>query len=282
MFNQTVSSSVPNLPIHISFCENSKSGVCPIHFHDEIELLMIKKGEIICTVGGREYDLLEGDVAFINSRIPHATVTMNGTSSSLVQINLDAFEKDSNKKYLSRFINSNENDILIFKSQDKNTSMLREYLENMIAEYKIKESAYDIYIKANIYNVLAFLYRNNVLIDAGCYFDLKTIEKVMPALEYANNHFGSQISLKAVSSILNLDQYYFCRLFKKATNSTFTEYLNFVRVCNAEKLLTETTKNIMEVSLDVGFTSVSYFNRTFKKIRNCTPTNYRKIKYAQK
>ena len=281
MRNETVSSTVPNLPIHIGYGKHRNSGSCPIHFHDEIELLIVTDGKMICTVGDKDYEILSGEAAFINSRVPHSTVTAESSSTGLIQVNLDAFSDDKSSKYLSRFINSSENSILIFKSGNKDTELLCGYLEKIIQEYQDKDNAYDIYIKANIYNVLAFLYRNKVLINVESNLDTRLLEKVMPALEYVNNNYNEPITLETISCLLNLDQFYFCRLFKKATKSTFTEYLNFVRVCKAEKILTETTKNVMEVSLDVGFSSVSYFNRTFKKIKNCTPTNYRKIKYAQ-
>ena len=82
-----------------------------------------------------------------------------------------------------------------------------------------------------------------------------------------DSQYGVKYQLDDLSKLLNLNQSYFCRLFKQATNSTFIEYLNFVRVCKAEKLLFTTNKTVSEISMDVGFSSVSYFNRVFKKIK---------------
>ena len=75
--------------------------------------------------------------------------------------------------------------------------------------------------------------------------------------------------------MLNFDPSYFCRIFKSAIGATFTEYLNFVRVCKAEKMLSRTNNSILDISEAVGFSSVSYFNRVFKKYRNCSPRAYR-------
>ena len=77
----------------------------------------------------------------------------------------------------------------------------------------------------------------------------------------------------------NLNPSYFCRIFKRASGSGFIDYLNFVRICKSEKLLAAGTKSILDVSYDVGFSSVSYFNRIFKKYKNCTPTEYRRAQY---
>ena len=78
-----------------------------------------------------------------------------------------------------------------------------------------------------------------------------------------------------------MNRHYFCRLFKKATNTTPTEYINFVRIWKAENLLITTDDSVLEISMAVGFSSVSYFNRTFKRLKNTTPTAYRHILYAK-
>jgi AraC-like DNA-binding protein len=52
----------------------------------------------------------------------------------------------------------------------------------------------------------------------------------------------------------------------------FSEYINFVRISKAEKMLRKTDKTVLEVALDTGFSSVSYFNSIFRKYRGCTPS----------
>ena len=85
--------------------------------------------------------------------------------------------------------------------------------------------------------------------------------------------------LSEVSTLLGFNESYFCRIFKLATTTTFTEYLNFVRVCKAEKLLVTTQDSILDISLAVGIGSLSYFNRIFKKYHNCSPSFFRTVQY---
>ena len=119
----------------------------------------------------------------------------------------------------------------------------------------------------------------NVLVDTEEFFQTKEVQKILPALEYVNRNYSEEITLEAVSLMLGFDQSYFCRIFKMATGATFTEYLNFVRICKAEKMLSHTDSSILEISETVGFSSVSYFNRVFKKYRNCSPRSYRLAEY---
>jgi AraC-like DNA-binding protein len=105
------------------------------------------------------------------------------------------------------------------------------------------------------------------------------VQKIVPALEYVNKSYAENVTLDTTSAMLGFDPSYFCRMFKSATGATFTEYLNFVRICKAEKLLSRTQKSILDISEEVGFSSLSYFNRVFKKYRNCSPRSYRLAEY---
>jgi AraC-like DNA-binding protein len=283
MKNEVVHASIPNLPIHIAKGISGKKGnACEMHFHDEIELLKVTRGAILCTTANKTYRVCAGDIIFVNSRIPHyTTVDEDFSQTFLLQINADELSDDIDLKYLLRFISRGDKQAMVFKACEERTLELCGYVDNIESEYQIRESAYETYIKANVFNILAFLYRNNALIDSSAFFDVKFIDKILPVLLYIEENYNEPVSLETVSNILNLNQQYFCRLFKKITNRTFTDYLNFVRVCKAEKLLSSTSKSVMEISLEVGFSSVSYFNRIFKRYESCTPTAYRKLKYAQ-
>jgi AraC family transcriptional regulator, transcriptional activator of pobA len=73
-----------------------------------------------------------------------------------------------------------------------------------------------------------------------------------------------------------MSYHHFCRFFKRITGKTFMQYLNFVRVREAEKLILTTDKNISEIAQDVGFAGVSGFNKAFKKEKHLSPIAYKK------
>ena len=123
------------------------------------------------------------------------------------------------------------------------------------------------------------LYRLGMLADADEMLAERDVQKILPVLSHINLNYYEDIKLSDASAMLNFDDSYFCRLFKSATGATFTEYLNFIRVCKAEKLLKKTKKSILEVSEAVGFSSLSYFNRIFKKYRHVSPRTYRGMLY---
>jgi AraC-like DNA-binding protein len=80
-----------------------------------------------------------------------------------------------------------------------------------------------------------------------------------------------------VASICNLTKPAFCRYFKKATGNTFIGFLNQYRISQAKRLLLM-GRNISETCFECGFESLSYFNRTFKKVTNENPSSFLKRK----
>jgi AraC-like DNA-binding protein len=84
------------------------------------------------------------------------------------------------------------------------------------------------------------------------------------------------ISLQEVAEKANMSKEAFCRFFKLRTRKTFTQYLQQLRINEAQKLLIETDWSISTIAFQVGFENLSYFNRAFKSILGITPREFRK------
>lgn len=288
MKNELVKSSLSTLPVHIG-CGSASFECpidCPLHYHDEIELLAMLEGEKRVWVDDREYLLQRGDVAFINTRVPHRTEDLPpNISSVLLQFRPESFQDErlSNRtlRHLARFVGgAGENPICIFRKKDGEDELLR-YLIQIRTEYQEKSPAYEKYLQGCIHLVLGFLYRRELLCDVGLRFHNSAMDKVMPALVYMDDHYAEDVTLSALSELCGLSEGYFCRQFKVATGSTPVEYLNFVRIYNAEKMLTRTNRPILDISMEVGFSSVSYFNRMFHRFKSCSPNSYRRAQYMR-
>lgn len=280
MYNEIVGRTVPHLPIHIAFSRvpGLRGSVSGLHYHDEIELLKVNQGRMGCVAAGEKFEISPGETLFINSRVPHETACLtDGTCSVLVQFNADTFfgETAPAVHYLSRLLDTGSARAKLLCAD----SDLSCCVDNAVREYAQKKDAYEMYIRSYICQILGFLYREGLLMDSEQFFDSKTIGRVLPALHYIESNYAEALTLEQLSKQVNLNPCYFCRLFKRATNRTPTEYLNFVRICKSEALLSDVSNSIMDISLAVGFSSVSYFNRSFRRYKGCTPSAYRKIKY---
>lgn len=130
----------------------------------------------------------------------------------------------------------------------------------------------------NVFSMLSYL-REMVLKQSGISNNIiddeienKTVKKV---LEYVNNNFFKQISIKSISEMFYINPNYISHIFKKETGENFTEYLSKIRVLYACDMLRDSKLPVQQISENSGFNDYFYFARIFKKITAKTPTQYR-------
>jgi len=100
-------------------------------------------------------------------------------------------------------------------------------------------------------------------------------EPVTQAKEFVQTHVEETITLGQVVDHVHVSRFYFCKLFKKATGMTLTEYISRVRVEKAKTLLGDPSRRISEVVFAAGFGSIPRFNSVFKEQVGMPPTEYR-------
>ena len=93
---------------------------------------------------------------------------------------------------------------------------------------------------------------------------------------FIQEHQAEDLTLAQVARSANASTFYFCKMFKKATGLHFTKYLARVRIEKAKNLLLNPNLRISEIAYEVGFQSLTHFNRVFKKLVGQSPTEYRK------
>jgi AraC-like DNA-binding protein len=95
------------------------------------------------------------------------------------------------------------------------------------------------------------------------------------AKEYIYEHHTEHLSLARAAKAVNMSTFYFCKMFKKVTGINFTDYLSRVRIEKAKNLLLNPNLRVSEIAFEVGFESLTHFNRVFKKLLGQSPTEYR-------
>jgi len=101
------------------------------------------------------------------------------------------------------------------------------------------------------------------------------VPSISRARIYITEKHSDDLSLDEVAKAVNMSAFYFCKMFKKSTGMTFTDYLARVRVEKVRNLLLNPHKRISEAAFEAGFQSLSQFNRVFRKIAGEAPTAYR-------
>jgi AraC-like DNA-binding protein len=103
------------------------------------------------------------------------------------------------------------------------------------------------------------------------------VERLRRACDYINDHAHQEITRNAVAEVVHMSVSGFSRFFKSHTGMTFQEFVADVRISRACLLLVTSDLPITDISLECGFADLSTFNRTFKRFRDSTPSQYRLI-----
>ncbi|MBP3268823.1 MAG: helix-turn-helix transcriptional regulator, partial [Ruminococcus sp.] len=95
--------------------------------------------------------------------------------------------------------------------------------------------------------------------------------------KYINQNYMYELPLEKLASIAGYSKYHFSRIFKKYNNMSYIQYINSKRIKAAERLMADSSLPITEVAMQCGFSSLTTFNRAFRKAKGCTPTEFRKL-----
>ncbi len=98
---------------------------------------------------------------------------------------------------------------------------------------------------------------------------------IVKAKQFIADNYSEALSLEQVAKAVNTSSFYFCKMFKRITGLNFTEYVSRVRIERAKNLLLNPNLRISEIAFEVGFQSLTHFNRVFRKMVGLSPTDYR-------
>lgn len=284
---ELVKNNVPGVPIKIdkNMTPHDESFHVSLHLHDDIEILAGNTGVLRVTIDKKSLDVAAGDVLVIHRRVPHETQAIcPNTTTILIQFRIEKLrssEFEKMNKYLSLILENTAEKFVFLPGDAPSTKEIFETIRRLQKETVEEKREYELFIKGYVDVLLGLLYRGGILHNIEENYNKSALQKIWPAIEFIDKNYQNKLSLEQLSATLNLNREYFCRIFKEATHVTPVDYVNFVRIWKAENLLTSTDHSILEISMEVGFSSVSYFNRVFKKQKKVTPSAYRKILYAK-
>lgn len=263
-----------NLPIKICNTVMSQHGIYrDMHFHHAIEVVEVKQGVLNCHINHEIITLRENDIIFINSNTGHKLL-LNDAVVSYIQINPMLFvgtEKGDSFSELYRFISYTKAKPYLLLNADTEAS---EIIGKIYARYHENDKASQLYLKAYIYELFAFLCSRDFIMPT--IMPTEHFDKIKPIVNFIDENYFRNITLDEIGDVVGYNKYAVCRYFKSATGGTVFDYINFLRLHLAVEKLKDKNASILDVATDSGFSSSTYFNRVFKDVIGCSPSVYRK------
>lgn len=252
----------------------------PVHWHNYIELLYVISGQAVITVDSEKYPIFPNDFLIVNAHEVHNAKFSKDIPTEVLVIQFETNVLNPNlgslfeSKYVIPFL---QKEVMYSKClQLEEESSVKALLTEILEEFGSKKPGYEFNVKGNIYKVFSWLIRcKHINFKRDSSFNTPELLRFKPLFEYIESNYSKEISNETAAEMVYLSYHHFCRLFKKVTGKTFIEYLNFVRLSEAEKLLISTSKSISQIANEVGL-NVSYFNRIFRKAKGLSPLLYKK------
>ncbi|MDP4142969.1 MAG: AraC family transcriptional regulator [Bacillota bacterium] len=241
------------------------------HYHSYMEIIYVVEGVANMQVNNQYISLEKGNIMLIGSNEIHY---LSGECRHIV-LNIDPMTIHQIKDY--------HEDIFPKELEGKwikKTEYIYSYITNCIDKvlkfYREKPEGYTLMIIGLIYELLGNVQNHSKRYSTSSNGDLaikkEDLKRLNTIIDYINGNYSDEISIEDICSVVNLTPNYFCRFFKKNMGKTFFEYLNYYRCSQAEILLNSTDKSITEISNLVGFSSVSYFDKVYKKLKGYPPS----------
>lgn len=248
-----------------------------LHQHEEIQISYIQKGHGTLIVGDTINTYRTDDVIVIGSNLPHvfksepsndisSMITLFFTPDAFGPHFFDLEELGSTRQFFRK---------AAFGFKLKHTPHTIKSLFLALGNAsKLKRFIYFIELlsrlsKSRDQALSSFIYDKRFTDDEG--------QRMQDIMAFTTENFDREIDLNAIASVANMTNNAFCKYFKKRTNKTYFRFLNEFRVEHASKLLLSNADySIAEIAERSGFNNMSNFNRTFKRLKGCTPSQLKK------
>lgn len=254
----------------------------PWHWHDEFEAVVIEKGYATIAAGSQTYTVGPGEGFFINAGILHGAWDIDNSACRfhslvfhprLVGGSLDSIFYQS---YVLPVIqNTGLETIRLLPDvpwQKKALTMIETAWQSGVKE----PDGYEFAVREALSGLIFLLQRNiptpQVLPGAK---EIRDNLRIKTMLQYIHDHYADEITTKSIADSATISESECLRCFRATITTTPIQYVRQYRIQRAVQMIVGTQEKIIDIAAKCGFQDISYFTKTFREMKGCTPVQYR-------
>lgn len=248
------------------------------HCHNEFEIYYLIEGNRQYFIEDRTYQLAAGGLIFINRGMIHNTMPDGSDRHERLLFSVSpAFFRPIQEflgyPALSPLLSRKS---LILQLYGPPQEELQQLLFGIVRELKNRGPLYQERIRLQTADLFAFLVRCETELESE-HPPVKSPrhQKVYEVLQYLSAHSDTPCTLAELAKLFFIEKTYLCHIFKEITGLTIREYLNSIRIRNAQAMLSQQARSITEISQAAGYSSVTHFERVFRESTGFSPREYR-------
>lgn len=258
----------------VLFYDNVEYEEYPLHWHNSIEIIMPMEGEFHVVCDGEEYCLLEQEMLIIPAGTLHNLKARKGRRYIFL-IDADTIMNNPALRCLSGILNKP----LHIRKESPLLSQFGSIMHEIGNAYANFGAATETFIYIKVITMLYDILSSRLQSDEadgveGC------AEAMAAAIRYIDINYTSPISLDTLAKVSGYSKFYFSKMFSRYTQSTLPDYLNRRRIMAAELLLMNDALSVTDIAMQSGFSSITTFNRVFRKLKGCSPSEFKQLKNA--
>lgn len=256
----------------------------PLHWHDEMEIIYIKKGMGLVSADQKELCVRAGDLIFLCPGQLHSIRQWKNESMEYENIifNLHLLGTSQTDPcwdlYLAPIAARQADLPLLLSPGMAHYPEISGCIDQIDDIRRTFPHGYELFTKSKLWELFFLLYHYELVTKPKSVrpSDRRAMEKARQILKYIETHYSEPLSIQKMAEASGFSQSHFMKFFKQTFGTSFIEYLNTYRLTMASRLLLASEDTVLTVAGDCGFDNLSYFNRMFKRRFHMTPSDFRK------
>lgn len=239
------------------------------HWHQRIEVALVRKSCFSVTIQGRHYTARPGDLLVIRSGEIHHLQAMEPEAAMGLCIFSPTLLYQTGIPFIRNYIRAEE------LEQAGIRETVNDLFFQLLEEYDQNRKYAELLIQARIQLLYGLLARHFEEAPSG----FKTLDKFrefQQILSYISENYNQNLDLAWIAKKLNYNPSYVSAMFVTYTGVNYKAYLDSIRISHASKLLLDTNHSVSHISALCGYENIRTFNNVFRRITGMTPSQFRK------
>lgn len=259
----------------------------PWHWHDEFEFGYLTGGSVSYKTSRHTFLLQEGDGIFINSGVLHYLHPLEPFPDARLQTQFfdRTFLAGSpgsllDIKYVTPVQEQRHLDAIPFYHSDPESRLFLSQIREGVELCRKKEDFFELRLRNLFSGLWETIFQKAMQLGRDSSQDVCDFtedSRIKRMILYIQEHFSEKTTVAEIAASIPVSERECYRLFQNSIGITPIEYLLSVRLQNARLLLMNTGKSVLDIALETGFGSSSYFGRIFYRHYHLTPVQYRKL-----
>lgn len=282
-YHETKAHTLSEFPYNTYLCSIPLDfSLVPLHWHAELEIVVIKKGRGLISVDFDKRPVVSGDIVFIRPGQLHSIEQEQSWEMEYENIILKpelfiSGETDlCARQYILPLMEGQFHCGAFLTPALPSYPELSGCISRIDSLCEKRPLGYQLAVKGLLFELLFILISHQNGKESSPALQSKSLEKMKTILKYVEEHYSEHITIDTMASVAFYSKSHFMKFFKAHMGTGFIEYLNDYRLTIAERLLRTSDASVLEIAEMSGFENLSYFNRIFKRKYGQSPGNRRK------